>query len=387
MSSRRRNSVGKLIDEGVAEMLESVGKTGGTDAESLAELQRLVALEQIYKSSSAYKRTWQRLPLLIAACVTLAIASFLIFDRIPTSQISLDAKVSEFSFVVKNKSILNRPWSVSGLSVDDAEQLSLPQQREPRETVRFTDDQAYATISLSNSADSAAKIVVNTLVLDSGVRVSIAQRGRDKFELKLTPVLERPTVLKFTLKGTVTLSYPEGAPTNVAFDLPREAIAITKERPLVVSLNSTNPLELAQNIPITDLTFTENQEYYDPQQTILRSVSSVMQATLYQESLNGTELKIREGEDIRFKNLDGTLRSVRIGGAVEKSNGNPPPLAVEFTGTIGDVTIGQGDLQRSGMPSVLEWLAKRQAAVLFWGACLYAIGLVATIWNWYRNNS
>jgi hypothetical protein len=111
----------------------------------------------------------------------------------------------------------------------------------------------------------------------------------------------------------------------------------------------------------------------------------VKQATLYQESLNGSEVKIRKGEDLEFVRLDGILRSVGIERSAEHPGEGTTAIALEFSGTAEGVNIG--NLHRSGMPSTLDWLAKRQAGLLFWGVSLYAIGLIATVWSWYRNNS
>ena len=132
---------------------------------------------------------------------------------------------------------------------------------------------------------------------------------------------------------------------------------------------------------MTDVRLLELQEYADPGQNLLREVSSIEQAALYQDSLNGEKEELRTGEDLHFHNLNGLLRNAEL---EMPTPGKRDAIDLQLSGAVTDVTIGHGASPRSLMPTTLEWLAKRQGLSLFWGASIYIIGLITTFSTWWR---
>ena len=51
---------------------------------------------------------------------------------------------------------------------------------------------------------------------------------------------------------------------------------------------------------------------------------------------------------------------------------------------MSECLLNSGDEPRSLMPTLLEWLRKRQALSLLWGTALYLSGIALTLRRWWR---
>src|SRR5436190_2156028 len=59
-------------------------------------------------------------------------------------------------------------------------------------------------------------------------------------------------------------------------------------------------------------------------------------------------------------------------------------IAATFQGDVREMHSGSGDEPQSLMPTLLEWLRKRQALSLLWGTAIYLSGIALTLRRWWR---
>ena len=65
-------------------------------------------------------------------------------------------------------------------------------------------------------------------------------------------------------------------------------------------------------IHVTDLSLFRVDEHSDTNQTVVRRVSTILNGTMYFESLDGTERKLRPAEGVRFASSKGEIRRLDL---------------------------------------------------------------------------
>lgn len=98
---------------------------------------------------------------------------------------------------------------------------------------------------------------------------------------------------------------------------------------------------------------------------------------LYFQSLNGKERSLRPGEKIRFEQVRGEIRTLRL---------DDNQIALKFHGHVQGMSTGSPENRSSLMPTCLEWLSARHSLSLFWGTTLYLFGLITGILRWWRKS-
>jgi hypothetical protein len=286
-----RPSLAQRIEEKTNTLIESAQQSGSVDARALRELQRLSTLAEIERSRRPpdFSTHWR---LILAGMLTLILCSYLLFHRISAANIALDATVSQLSFVTGGtpaQTLLNESWSLSSLGIERASALTAPGTDPSKPKLQFELDSAYLRLVTVSDAAAPGSILLNGLTLQTGTLVDLRKRdAEDEYELRLTPPAGHTISIKASVEGTLVASFPESAEKRILFARPQQVIASATNQPLILALKPASyPFGLARNIPVTDVRFLELQEYADPGQNLLREVSSIEQATLYQESLNG----------------------------------------------------------------------------------------------------
>ncbi|MBU2676468.1 MAG: hypothetical protein KJP16_05240 [Gammaproteobacteria bacterium] len=130
---------------------------------------------------------------------------------------------------------------------------------------------------------------------------------------------------------------------------------------------------LAEVLPVRHLNFWQIKNEGTDAETQL---STIREGLLILEDLDGKRIDFWEGEPIRFKGVDGTLRSLTLANS---------SAHVQFDGTVDEITSGYLDESRSLMPSTLAWLVNIPTvkALLALAAVLIGISLP----KWGRNEA
>jgi hypothetical protein len=107
-------------------------------------------------------------------------------------------------------------------------------------------------------------------------------------------------------------------------------------------------------------------------------VSAIQSGTLYLESLNGSEYRLRSGQVLEFDEFEGQIRSLQLADNL---------ITMQVHGRVRGMRTGVGSSERSLMPTVLEWLSARHGLSLLWGATLYLFGILAGVIRWWNGKA
>jgi hypothetical protein len=117
------------------------------------------------------------------------------------------------------------------------------------------------------------------------------------------------------------------------------------------------------------------EDLQDAARPLARPVSTIQTGSLYFEALGGTKRELRPGELLRFGAASGTFLTLDL---------RPDGIAATFQGDVRGMRTGPAEEPTPLMPTLLEWLRKRQALSLLWGTALYLSGIGLTLRRWWR---
>jgi hypothetical protein len=177
--------------------------------------------------------------------------------------------------------------------------------------------------------------------------------------------------------GPVRLSAAGGDPID--FETPR-GIRLEATKGVVdldLTFRDVSASGVIPQIPIQKLTFARVADHSDDV-VVTRRLSTIESGTLYFESLNGEQRKLRAGEALRFREARGEIRALRLGS---------DHLTLNFQGRVRGMVTGSADNPQNLMPTWLEWLKAQHGLSLLWGSTFYLFGLALTVSRWFRGPS
>jgi hypothetical protein len=184
--------------------------------------------------------------------------------------------------------------------------------------------------------------------------------------------------LKFeaAVYGAVTISLP-GSPKK-AFDFATPKQIVMQGGSQEVNLDLTFPSlpqsALSPQLEVREIGFTRIDQFLEPNQTLVKHLSTILSGTLFLESLNGQAFALRPGEELTFEHSQGEIRSLVFAAH---------HIDLKYRGKVTGMTAGTGDERRSIMPTYLEWLKARHSLSLFWATSLYLFGLATAALRWF----
>ena len=305
---------------------------------------------------------------------TLVVASVLLFVRVSTTTIELAGTFTGVGFTSAREQPLTRPIRLTALGVAGAQDVRLPEEVPPSAgatALRVAVDDTSATMR-------AGSILLDRIVVPAGAQVRLARTDVPRqYRLSLRARPPASIAVHADVNGAVAFS-PAGAP--------RTALALRAPRALDLS-SSTGALDLDltlapgsapprwEQLDVDDLRLHRVDDDQGAARPLARPLSTIQSGSLYFEALGGTERKLRAGELLRFGAASGTILTMDL-----RDDG----IAATFQGEVREMRSGSGDEPRSLMPTLLEWLRKRQGLSLLWGTALYLSGIALTLRRWWR---
>jgi hypothetical protein len=305
--------------------------------------------------------------------LTLVIASVLLFVRVSTTPIELIGSFSGIGFVSARQQPLGRPMRVDALGISGAKEMELP------EEVPSTSGATALRVAVDEPVGGPLRgsILVDRIMVPEGTQVMLTQTGTpSQYRLSLRNPTPGVIAVHVDVGGTLRFA-PSTAPRPTVLRAPR-AVDITSSSgalDLDFTLVAGEQPPRWEQIVVRDLRLHRVEDRPDAARPVARPVSTVQSGSLYFEALGGTERKLRAGELLRFGSVTGTLLTLDL---------NPGSIAATFQGDVREMRSGSGDEPRSLMPTLLEWLRKRQALSLLWGTALYLSGIGLTLRRWWR---
>jgi hypothetical protein len=185
-------------------------------------------------------------------------------------------------------------------------------------------------------------------------------------------------VLHVNLSGTVGISAGGRQQGERDFGRSRpvrvEAVA-PNTLDLRLRMSAEQAVTFPPHITVTSLSLQQVRDVVVEGLRTPQSVSTVIDGEIFNESLNGRQYKLRNGEWLSLKGVNGEIRSMAL---------TPQGFALDFHGTVADVRVGSSSTQHSLMPNWLEWIAERHSVKLFWGAFLWLLTTVFGVIKWWN---
>jgi hypothetical protein len=354
---------------------EAISGNGGPSKETLDELDRLARLVEARERARPARRS-SRWSLAIVAGLTLLLVSLLLFLRVPETEVELVVTASGVGFVLSQPQPLTDIMNLDALSVSATRSLRVPEPLRSGTTNQAPSaDGAPMRVSAKSQGGRAGTVTLAPLALPVGVEVHVASSptgsdGRISLRGASAPV-------RITVHGPVAVDLATGATGAVDFDVPQSIAFETDagEVTLVLASAANPSFAFAPQLSVEKLSFSQIDEFHTPAGTTTQAISTVLSGTLYFESLNGAARQLRPRELLRFDDIRGVVRTLRIEGE---------QVTMTFRGTVRGLRSGWSDRPASLMPTYLDWFQAQHGLSLLWGTTIYLIGVVAAVQRWWR---
>jgi hypothetical protein len=108
-------------------------------------------------------------------------------------------------------------------------------------------------------------------------------------------------------------------------------------------------------------------ENYDDENSVVRTVSTILSGSMFFESLDGKKQALLPGQQVQFEKSHGTINTLEL---------RDDHIAVNFVATVSGMTSGEINNRKTLMPTYLEWLHSRVNLTLFLAVILLVWGII-----------
>lgn len=374
MRERTKDPLREVFEREVESLAAEAAKNAQElPAERIEALAHLARLVEFRSSSRPKSRNWWAALVFVG---TLAIVSVLLFARVPATDIELELSLSEFSFVLAKDQALTGTTELSALGASGLGRIQTPDSRSPFLSQSQAPGDSTTAISLTpfSRGTRQGSLTLAPVPLPAGARVTV-QRPNLPNQCRLSTTVPG-LILEATVNGPVTVGLAGSLAREFDFTIPRlvrlEAGAEDLALDLTFAKMPQSPF--SPQLQVRDLSFSRIDQFLGPDRTLVKRLSTILSGTLYFESLNGQERRLRAGEELRFERSQGEIRTIELA---------DHHTALKFHGRVSGMTTGAGEGHRSIMPTYLEWLWARHGLSLLWGTSLYVFGLIAGALRWW----
>ena len=363
-----------LFDRELAAVVADAADPTHTPPEGrLAALVHIASLIQSRDAALPKKRRRAPAVLLI---VTMALVSLLLFARVRTTEIELEASLDELTFTLSSDQVLTASMELASLGMSGLHSVQLPASSGEPENLSHADGSTPA-VSLASTTLGPRRGTVSLapLAVASGSRVTL--RGSEPRGQYRMSIAASNLKVEATLQGPVTVGTSESPSRSLDLKSPRPVLGVSSKGDVDLALGfaATSQTPLSRQLHVADLSLFRIDQTLATAPNLVRRVSTIRSGKLYLESLNGQERRLRDGEELTFANSRGEFRTVELSGG---------RVGLRFHGQVRGMTTGAGEGKRSIMPSWLEWMRARHGLSLFWASSLYLIGIAGVALRWWQ---
>ena len=352
---------------------EAVRDPGNLSAQRIEALGHLARLIEIRNSLRQKPRNWWAVLVFIG---TLVVASVLLFARVSETDIELEVSLAEFSFALAKDQVLTSAMELSVLGVSGLRNAHLPRPRGESLEASPSPGGPGAAVSLARSSIGTrhGTVTLAPLLLPAGTHVTLRYSNvTNRCQLSTTAA---GLTLQATVDGPITVGLSGFPARELDFASPRPVLleAGPEEIDLDLAFSKMPQSPFSPQLQAADLSFARIDQFLGADRTLLKHLSTILSGILNFESLNGQELRLRPGEELRFEHSHGEIRTLELA---------DHHIGLKFHGRVHGMTSGAGDGRRSLMPTYLEWLGARHGLSLLWATSLYFFGLIAGALRWW----
>jgi hypothetical protein len=367
--------VGSRADDPLRELLnrrleklasQATDAAGGPSADEIETITRLARLIELRDSLRPKRRNWW--PALVLAG-TLAAVSILLFVRIRETEIELEVASTELTFALAKEQVITGVLDLAALGVSGLRSVELP--------VAAGGVPAGApavSLTRESAGGREGSVTLAPVLLPAGARVTL--RYSDVPNQVGVFLNAAGLALQGTLNGPIRAGLA-GAPVrefNFASPKPIALAGGSEDLALYLTFPAMPQAPVVPQIRVGDISVLRIDQFLDPDRTIVTRLSTILSGTLFFESLNGEERRLRGGEDLEFEHSHGELRTLELAAH---------QIVWKFHGRVRGMTTGIGEGRRSLMPTCLDWLRARHGLSLLWATSVYIFALIAGALRWW----
>jgi len=352
-----RDLLGKKLAEAKAKAL--TGELAKEDVDAADRVAKLAAMQEAQDRVSP-----SRTKLICLFAIALAAVCLLLFRRVGTTSVELDAIANALTFHLPDAGPLTRNWVLSSAGVLGYAQVTFD---EGEPDVIPTGPGTLLLEALPD-AQNAGSLTLAGIETAGQATVVLEPRPRGEYRVHIN---SPGTKLKLTARGRVRLNRAKefrftGAPKDFVFTVGETPVDLD------LGLGQGGESDLYMQLPVDRLALARVEQYGEGS----RQVSAILSGSLFFDELNGQEYKLRPAEGMRIEvGSNGRLRTALL---------LPGKIALRYNGPVQGVWTSTGVEERSLMPSWFEYLRARQPVWLLLGTITAALGLIQPLLKWLK---
>jgi hypothetical protein len=341
-------------------------------AEQVERLHRVQHVVEVYDAT--HPSPLRRWPVAAVFLATLIGCSVLLFVRRGETDVRLDLAVTEVAFGLPTEQKLTELTPLTTLGALGMREIQLPRARGQAGRSLHSGDDAVPPVRLVQVADGERQggMTLETVILSANTLVRVQSEGAPALRLSIQGA---GTELQASVYGPIEVAVAGEGLQRLDVPSPQPVLfrSATSEADLDLRLAGSGKRVFALPLRVDRVSFVQVEQAGDVARSIVRRTSTILSGSLYFESLNGEERKLRPGELLELSGARGDITELRV----EQDH-----LALRFQGRVEGLSIGAGETRRSIMPTWLDWLRARRGAWLLWGTAVYLFGLVMAFLRW-----
>lgn len=352
-----RELLGKKLAEAEAKAL-----AGGLEKEDVDAADRVAKLAAMQEVQNRVRPS--RWKLVGVFLTVLAVVCLLLFSRVSSTSIELEATATALSFHLPVAAPLSRNWVLSSIGIVNFREASFDGD-EPDVIPPGLDSVFLEGLPDPKNAGSLTLAGIETAG-EATVMIEPGLEGQYRFHVQ-----SPGTRLKLTAHGRVRLNRVREL---LVTRMPKDFVFMLGETPvdLDVGLGPEKVPDLHMQLPVDRLTLARVEQYGETP----RQVSAILAGSVFFEELNGQEYKLRPAEAMRLgPPSQGTLRTVSL---------LPGRIALRFNGQVQGVWTSGGAVERSLMPTWLEYLRAQRPLALLLGTITVGWTLFQYLLKWMK---
>jgi hypothetical protein len=294
----------------------------------------------------------------------------LLLSYAPISEIdiALDADLSEFCFILSKDQDVSDSLILKAFGASGFKEIQLPRARgRPDQTIGEAYKRGKVLRLIQDNSPRQGTITLAPLSLPSGTDVTLGL-GTDPSQYRVfIKGSNRP--VRVNVQGPLQVLLAGKHGEAIDFDFPKPIILQSNEHGIDLDITLPKPSQnlLPAPLAVERIAMFRIDERVEAERTVVREVSTVLSGTVDFKSLSGQVLTLRSGEEVRFEESQGEIRTLEL---------NQNNLTVQFHGRIGGMTTCSGGVCESVMPTQLEWLWAQHRVPLVAAATTYLFALI-----------
>ncbi|MGZ5134020.1 MAG: toll/interleukin-1 receptor domain-containing protein [Flavitalea sp.] len=312
----------------------------------------------------------------IATLIVIAmIAVFLHLGHVSNTDIRIELSVSEVNFTISEPQVVTSIMKLSSLGASGLKNVEVPTRRTVAQSGPG-DPASAVLLSVDTNNQRPGTITLDALPLPTGVRIGLRHMDEGEYRFSLEgKVINLPV----QVNGFVSMVLPPNPLEVLHFTSPGLIKLQSGEERVDIDCNflSQSNRIFPGTIAADSISLSRVDENFDTENSIIRTVSTIMSGTLYFESLGNQKQLMLQGQQIRFDKSQGKITTLEL---------SKDHIAITFMGRVSGMTTGDSKDRTSLMPTYLEWLRARVNLTWLLAAVFIIPGLLFVIRRFRRTS-